>query len=80
MTKKERQKIIDRADTLTDEQLEQEYYRLAYETLGTQVDEMYELGYDLADIAEREEYEKSINEECSIFEALCLGRGIKLWE
>lgn len=80
MTKKNVKKIIDRANTLTDEQLEQEYYRLAYETLGTQVDEMYELGYDLADIAEREEYEKSINEECSVLEALCLERGIKLWE
>lgn len=80
MTKKERNKIIKWAEQLTDEDLEKEYYDLFFESLGTQCEKMYDLGYDLFDILEREKYEKFISEKVSLLEALCLGRGIKLWD
>lgn len=80
MVFEERQKIIDWADTLSDKQLEGEYYDSVYESLGTQTERMYELGYDMADIEEREAYEKYIREKSDILEMACRKRGIKLWE
>nr|UWH96884.1 MAG: hypothetical protein [Bacteriophage sp.] len=80
MTKKERNEIIKWAEQLTDEELEKEYYEAAFESLGTLTDEMYERGYDEADIREREELEQSYRDKSDILEMLCLGRGIKLWE
>lgn len=80
MTKKERNEIIKWAEQLTDEELEKEYYEAAFESLGTLTDEMYERGYDEADIREREELEQSYRDKADILEMLCLGREIKLWE
>lgn len=87
MTKKEFNDIIKFAEQLTDKELEKEYYDLFkeyydlfFESLGTQCEKMYDLGYDLFDILEREKYEKFISEKVSLLEALCLERGIKLWE
>lgn len=67
-------------DTLTDEQLEKEYYDAVYQTLGSQCEEMYERGYDIADILEREKYEKELNRQADMLEYICTERGIKLWE
>ena len=53
MTKKERNEIIKFAEKLTNEELEKEYYNAVDSSLGSQCDDMYELGYDIADIAER---------------------------
>ena len=80
MKKSERNKIIKLASALSDEELEDKYYDLAYESLGSQTDAMYELGYDMADIIERQKYEKFIREECDLIGELCEQRGIKLWE
>lgn len=44
MTKSEKNKIIKWADSVSDKELEKEYYDTAFETLGTQVDDMYDLG------------------------------------
>ena len=54
MTKKERKDIIKWASVLTDEELEGEYYDAVMDSLGSQTEAMYELGYDMADIVERE--------------------------
>ena len=80
MTKSERNKIIKWASTLTDEELEEEYYRAAWDTLGSQAEEMYERGWDRRDVVEREKYEKWLGQKSDLLEQLCYERGIKLWE
>ena len=80
MTKKQRNEIIKWANTLTDEQLEGEYYDAVYDSLGSQTEEMYELGYDIQDIIEREEYEDYLDQKSDLLGRLCEERGIKLWE
>ena len=80
MTRKERNDIIKWANTLTDEQLKDEYYDAVYGSLGSVAERMYDLGYDIADIREQEENEKFENERCDVLESLCYMRGIKLWE
>lgn len=80
MTKSEMNKIIKWANTLTDEELEGEYYDSVYDCLGSQAEEMYERGWDMQDVREREEYENWLCQRSDILEALCYGRGIKLWE
>ena len=79
MKKSERNKIIKLASVLSDEELEDKYYDLVYESLGSQTDAMYELGYDIVDIIEQQKYEKFIREECDLIGELCVKRGIKLW-
>lgn len=80
MTRKERNDIKKWTDTLSNEQLEKEYYDLVYDTLGTQTEDMYELGYDMQDIIEREKYEKFISQKCDFIGFICEQRGIKLWQ
>lgn len=72
--------IIKWAKTVSNEELENAYYDTVYDSLGSQVEEMYDLGYDMRDIEEREEYEKFMNQKCDLLETLCEERGIKLWE
>ena len=79
MTKKKRNEIIKFAEKLTDEELEKEYYDAIYSSLGSQCEDMYELGYDIADIVEREKYEKYLGQRAGLLEYLCEQRGIKLW-
>ena len=40
---------------------------------------MYELGYDMRDIEEQEEYEKYLCEKADILENICVERGIGIW-
>lgn len=80
MTKLERNQIIKWANTLTDDELESEYYRAAWDTLGSEAEEMYERGWDMQDIIEREKYEDWLCQKADILEMLCYQRGIKLWE
>ena len=80
MTKSERNQIIKWANTLSDEQLKYEYYDSVYGCLGSEAEEMYDRGYDMQDIKEREQYEKWLGEKSDLLEGLCMGRGIKLWE
>ena len=80
MTKSEKNEIIKWANTLTDEELEEEYYDAVFETLVSQAEEMYEQGWDMQDIIEREEYEKHLGQIADRLESLCDGRGIKLWD
>ena len=80
MTKSEKNKIIKWTNTLTDEELEKEYYDAVFDTLGSQAEEMYERGWDMQDVIEREKYEKWLGQKCDLLEQLCYGRGVKLWE
>ena len=80
MTKSEKNRIIKWANALTDKELEKEYYYAAFDTLGSQAEEMYERGWDRQDIIEREKYEKWLGQKADLLEQLCYERGIKLWE
>lgn len=80
MTKSERTQIIKWVNSLTDEELEEEYYRASWDTLGSQAEEMYERGWDMQDVIEREKYEKWMCQKADLLEQLCYERGIKLWE
>ena len=79
MTKSEKNKIRKWASTLTDDELEKEYYRASLDTLGSQAEAMYEQGWDMQDIIEREKYEKWLGQKADLLEMLCYERGIKLW-
>ena len=78
MTKSERNQIIKWANTLTDEELEKEYYDAVFDTLGSQAEEMYERGWNMQDVIERNEYEKWLDQKCDLLERLCCERGIEL--
>ena len=71
--------IIEFAEKSTDDELEKEYYDSVYESLGSECEDMYELGYDIADIVEREKYEKYLRQRTDLLEYLCVQRDIKLW-
>lgn len=79
MTKSEKNSIIKWAKTLTDDELEKEYYRASLDTLDSQAEAMYEQGWDMQDIIEREKYEKWMCQKADLLEMLCYERGIKLW-
>ena len=79
MTKSERNQIIKWVSTLTDDELEKEYYRAVMDTLGSQAEAMYEQGWDMQDVIERNEYEKWLDQKCDLLERLCCERGIELW-
>lgn len=80
MKKSERNDIIKWANSLSDEELENEYYDLVYRWPSSQIDRMYDLGYDMSDILERQEYEKFLSQKCDLLEELCVKRGIELWK
>ena len=80
MTKSEKNKIIKWTNTLTDKELEKEYYDTVFDTLGSQAEAMYEQGWDMQDVIEREKYEKYLSQRADLLESLCYGRGVKLWE
>ena len=80
MKKSEKNILLKWAETLTNEELEDEYYKVVYNSLGSLSENMYELGYDIRDIEEREKHEKYLSEKADILCALCEERGIKLWE
>ena len=80
MKKAEKNAILKWAETLTNEELEDEYYDSVFDSLGSQTERMYELGYDISDIEDREKHEKWLCEKSDVLEMLCAERGIKLWE
>lgn len=80
MRKAEAQKITAWARTLPNEELERKAYDAAFACLGSEAEEMYERGYDIVDIREREKYERDLEEIADILKMVCDERGIKLWE
>lgn len=79
MKLKEKNSLIKWANLLSDKELKDEYYDAVYDSLGSQTDKMYELGYDMRDIEEQEEYEKYLCEKADILENICVERGIGIW-
>ena len=79
MKRLEKNSLIKWANTLSDKELKDEYYDAVYDSLGSQTDKMYELGYDMRDIEEREGYEKYLCEKADILESICVERGIGVW-
>lgn len=80
MNKRELAKLKKWTGTLTDEELKKEYYDAVFDTLGSQAGEMYERGFDEADIREREKYERWLLRRSDMLEEICSERGIMLWE
>ena len=80
MTRAEKNNIIKWVSTLTDDELEKEYYDAVFDTLGSQAEEMYERGWNMQDVIEREKYEKWLGQKVDLLETLCQERDIKLWE
>lgn len=80
MKRAERNKIKKWAASLSDEELEKEYFESVYDCLGSQTERMYELGYDISDIVEREKFENELCEISDIIESVCVERGIELWK
>lgn len=80
MKKSEKNEILKWAATKSDTQLEEEYYDGVFDSLGSQVDDMIELGYDFVDIQEREKYEKFLCEKNDLIGWICEQRGIELWK
>lgn len=80
MKRLEKNSLIRWANTLSDKELKDEYYEAVYGSLGSQTDEMYELGYDMRDIKEQEEYENYLCKKADILENICVERGIGLWD
>lgn len=80
MKKSDKNVLLKWANSLSDEELKDEYYSSVYDSLGSQIDKMYELGYDSRDIEERESYEKYLSEKADILGSLCEKRDIMLWE
>ena len=76
----EKNSLVKWANALSEKELNDEYYEAVYDSLGSQTDKMYELGYDMKDIKEREEYEKYLCEKADILENICAERGIGLWD
>lgn len=79
MTQKEKNALVKWAKGLSDTELETEYYNAVYDSLGSQTEAMYELGYDMQDIKERENYEKYLRKKADLLEDECSKRNIKLW-
>lgn len=76
----EREKLLRWAESLSNEELENEFYNAVYDSLGSQCESMYELGYDIRDIKEQEEHEKYLGKKADVLGKICLERNIKLWE
>ena len=79
MKKADTNSILKWAASLSNEELEKEYYNAVFDSLGSQCEDMYELGYDMRDIEERRKHEKYIAEKASLLGQLCEERGINLW-
>lgn len=80
MTRTERAKLTKWARGLSDEELEKEYYKAVFDSLGSEAEEMYERGYDIQDVIAQERYEKDLIVKSDILGRICEERGIKLWE
>lgn len=79
MKKSERENIIKRVKTLSDEELKTQYYSWSDKSLGSQAEMMYDMGYDVSDIIEQQNYERFVREKADLLEQLCIEREIDLW-
>lgn len=67
-------------DDLSDKELEDAYYNSVLNCLGSICEDMYERGYDIVDIKEREQIEREHVKYSDTLEKECMRRGIELWK
>ena len=79
MTKQDKARCFERFAMMNDNQLLNEYHEQLLNTLGTQTDRMYELGYSMEDIKERERFEKEMSDELHLCEKCLNKREINIW-
>lgn len=72
--------IIKECNSMNDDQLIDYYHEILLRTLGSQVEDMYNLGYDMVDVEERISYEKYLIEELDIIEGLLKQRNLDPWK
>lgn len=80
MTQAEKDSFIKWARSLSNFELEKEYYDASFACLGSVAEKMCEQGWDSADIMEQEKYERDLGVKADILESICIERGIKIWE
>lgn len=80
MLLREKNAILKRVNDLSNDELADLYYNSLYDCLGSEVDRMVELDYDSRDIEERRQFEKFLNEKCSLIHSICIERGIVLFD
>lgn len=80
MTRTEKNHFVKWARGLSDEELERQYYDTTFACLGSEAEEMYERGWEISDILEREKYERDLAVRADILEDICVERGIQLWK
>lgn len=80
MNKRDRRDFVRYLPGLSDFDLKAYYYQCVFESLGSEAEQMYELGYDVSDIVEREVYERELCERVDLIEAECSRRSIALWD
>ncbi|MGM9527903.1 MAG: hypothetical protein ACI3UZ_06125 [Oscillospiraceae bacterium] len=80
MTRTEKVHFIKWARSLSNSELEKEYYDASFACLGSVAEAMYERGWDTVDIMEQEKYERDLGVKADILESICVERGIKIWE
>lgn len=79
MNNRELKKLKKWTDTLTDKELENEYYGAVYEHIGS-MDGDIECEYDTIDAIAQKKREEEFHEYIDMLKHLCEERGIKLFE
>lgn len=79
MRKSEKNKILQTVALWNDSKLEGEYYKRAFDCLGSQAERMFEAGFDISDVKEQEQIEKENCEYSDFLASICDARGIRLW-
>lgn len=72
--------IIKECVSMTDEKLIDYYHDILFLTLGTQVEDMQDMGYDMADIKERIRFEKYLIEKCDVIADILKERNLDPWK
>ena len=80
MKKADRERLRAEYSLLSDDELEDAYYKLTFECLGSLAECMLERGCTEQDYLDQVEYENFICDEADLVEELCYMRGIELWK
>ena len=79
MSRQDEVNYLNIVSILPDKELEELYYEMSYDAMGSLSELMFENGYDERDIIEYEKYKKHICDKVRIIEKLCCERGIELY-
>lgn len=76
----QKKSTIKECNSMNDDQLIDYYHETLFRTLGSQVEEMYDRGYEMADIKERISFEKYLREKCDVIMDVLRKRNLDPWE